>query len=346
MEWFEKLTGFQESDYESTRAQLGVTGTALQSAANGRSFQIGQFELVTLRELRQRAGTAPAPSNPGTFSVIRSDVRPMHSLPVYSGALFQVASQCNALEMVGPTITPEDGVTRYAFDRTQGPACAIAAGAATIYRNYFVPVDGQVGQTRKRQLDSLASLGRTLSALLGSPVHALWDMRNGYAMCTRAGLDAISRLLADASAEQIDELRAEIGVAVQWDVEVTDGLTGSGDSDTSGPLVSQVFCSALPVGYSDVAARHWAPFATLVLEAIYEATLLAASCNASRGGSSIVLLTSVGGGAFGNDPAWIYAAMRRALASDASRGLDIRLVSYQAPSPEVKRLEAEFRRDA
>ena len=39
-------------------------------------------------------------------------------------------------------MTPEHGVTRYQHDRTQGPACAIAAGAATIYRNYFAPVGG------------------------------------------------------------------------------------------------------------------------------------------------------------------------------------------------------------
>ena len=45
-----------------------------------------------------------------------------------------MASQFNLLEMTGPEITPEDGVTRYAHDRTQGPACAIAAGAATVYR--------------------------------------------------------------------------------------------------------------------------------------------------------------------------------------------------------------------
>ncbi len=61
----------------------------------------------------------------------------MHGRPEYSGALFQVASQFNLLKMIGPSVTPEDGVTRYESDRTQGPACAIAAGAATIYGNYF-----------------------------------------------------------------------------------------------------------------------------------------------------------------------------------------------------------------
>ena len=52
-------------------------------------------------------------------------------MPEYEGALFQVASQFNALEMISPTVTPEEGATRYEHDRTQGPACAMAAGAAT-----------------------------------------------------------------------------------------------------------------------------------------------------------------------------------------------------------------------
>ena len=85
----------------------------------------------------------------------------MHQAPEYAGALFQVASQFNALEMTGPNVTPEDGVTRYQHrPDLQGPACAIAAGAATIYRNYFAPVAGGVtARPAKRQLDGLAAVG-------------------------------------------------------------------------------------------------------------------------------------------------------------------------------------------
>ena len=89
-----------------------------------------------------------------------------------AGALFQVASQFNLLEMTGPEVSPEDGITRYQHDRTQGPACAIAAGAATIYRNYFAPVGGGHGQTAKRQFDGLADLGEALGELLKKPVEA------------------------------------------------------------------------------------------------------------------------------------------------------------------------------
>jgi hypothetical protein len=66
--------------------------------------------------------------------VVTGDVRHMHQLPENSGASFQVAFRFNLLEMASPDVMPEHGVTRYQYDRTQGPACAIAAGAATIYQ--------------------------------------------------------------------------------------------------------------------------------------------------------------------------------------------------------------------
>ena len=94
----------------------------------------------------------------------------MHQSPENAGALFQVASQFNLLEMVSPAVTPEQAVTRYQHDLTQGPACAIAADAATIYRNYFAPVDGSVGQTTERQFDGLADLGEAQGAALNQPV--------------------------------------------------------------------------------------------------------------------------------------------------------------------------------
>ena len=79
--------------------------------------------------------------------------------------------------MVSPDVTPEDGVTRYQDDRTQGPACAIAAGAATIYRNYFAPIEGQQSLTAARQNNGLADLGAALSNGTKLPVGNLWMMK-------------------------------------------------------------------------------------------------------------------------------------------------------------------------
>lgn len=73
-----------------------------------------------------------------------------------------------------------------------------------------------------------------------------------------------------------------------------------------------------------------------------EATLLAAARNAARTGCRVVFLTRLGGGAFGNEPGWIDAAMRRALLLARDLLLDVRVVSRATPSADLKRLVAEF----
>lgn len=332
MNWFKRIAGFDESTYAATRAQLELDGSTLRSAANGRSYGIGEFEMASLDDLRARvAGGTGGEGRPRTQIVI-GDVRKMHQAPEYAGALFQVASQFNALEMVGPSMTPEDGVTRYEHDCTQGPACAIAAGAATIYRNYFVTVGNQIGQTAERQLDGLADVGIDLSARLSRSVADLWEWRNGYALCSREGLDLIEDHLCAIGSKQTDALAGKLRIGIHRDVEVTDVPSAPR------PVVSQAFCSALPVAYGRVPQQHWAAFAQLVLDAAYEATILEAVINARRGASNIVLLTLLGGGAFGNAPEWIHTAIKRAVEKVQGFDLDIRLVSYGQPSPEVREL--------
>jgi hypothetical protein len=75
--------------------------------------------------------------------------------------------------------------------------------------------------------------------------------------------------------------------------------------------------------------------AGLVLDAAYEATIWSADINAQRGASNIVLLTMLGGGVFGNDPAWIRAAIARACRQAAAYGLDIVLVSRDPPGADL-----------
>ena len=187
MDWFEKLTGFREAGYDETRARLEIAGTKLRSRVNGKSYETGELELVSLQTLRERSEAAGHLPGRIRTSVVTGDIRRMHRSPETAGALFQVASQFNLLEMVSPDVTPEHGVTRYQNDHTQGPACAIAAGAATIYRNYFAPIGGVQGQTATRQLDGLADLGAALSGRTKLPVGDLWTMKNGYALGNKVG---------------------------------------------------------------------------------------------------------------------------------------------------------------
>ena len=50
----------------------------------------------------------------------------------------------------------------------------------------------------------------------------------------------------------------------------------------------------------------------------------------------------MGGGAFGNDEAWIQDAMRFALEAVRDCDLNVRLVSYGPPSRDLMDLVAEF----
>ena len=330
-DWFERLTGFREESYELTRSRLVVERDELVSTVNGARYAVADLSLPTLAELRDRVEIPKGQRS--TVRCVTGEARAMHSEPELEDALFQVASQFNLLEMTGPSVTPEDGVTRYIHDHTQGPACAIAAGAATIYRNYFAPVDGQIGQTRERQLDALAPLGAALSTKLGRPVSDLWTMSNGYALCTADGLDAISGLLTAST--DVDELRGQLAIGLHRDVKVTDVLDGR-------RLVSQAFCSALPVAYGGGQPRAWEAFARLVLDATYEATLLAAVEQSADGRSNIVLLTRVGGGVFGNDNEWIDDAITRAIEIVEHAGLDIRLVGHGRVHPSSRAIAERF----
>ena len=197
--------------------------------------------------------------------------------------------------------------------------------------NYFAKVGVQEGQTRDRQLDCLADLGSALGNVGG----ALWEMRNGYALCTQAGLEQINQQLAACTDSELNTLRDLLRIGLHWDVEVT-------DAKTPGIHVTQAFCSALPVAYSQVNFALWKPLASLVLEAAYEATLWAGVLNYKNSGNRTVNLTMLGGGAFGNEPDWIIDALRRALMLFSQVALDVRIISYSATPPVLRALAAEF----
>ncbi|MGI9164719.1 MAG: hypothetical protein ACR2JI_17630, partial [Mycobacterium sp.] len=316
---------------QSTQSRLRIEGDELVSTVNGTRYGIGQLSMPTLAELRARVN--PDRGQRSSARILTGDVGPLHSKLEFEGALFQVASQFNLLEMPSQNVTPEAGVTKYVDDPTQGPACAMAAAAGSIYRNYFAPVGEGIGQTRDRQLDALAGLGAALSELTGLPASTLWNMQNGYALGTGEGLAAIGALLDTASEDVLDTLRGELAIGLHRDVEVTDG---------SGRRVSQAYCSALPIGYSSHSSRSWEPFARLVLQASYEAVMLAAAEQASAGGSNTVLLTRIGGGVFGNGDDWIDSAIERAMDIVKDAGLDIVIVEYRGISPGVQRIVENY----
>ncbi len=323
--WFEDLTGFKEETPEQVRANLVVKGTTMTSLVNGRTMACGRLETPSLAELRTRTQEHDHTSGrPLTLREVVADVQQLHTNEANAGALFQVASQFNLLEMISPDITPEQGVAIYENDRTQGPACAIAAGAGTIYRNYFAVVHGRIGQTADNQIDGLSDVGEAL----GNTDGRLWVMRNGYALPSRAGLTTIAARLKAMTEAERDAVRQHLRIGIQWDTQVT--------LNACLHTVTQAYCSALPVAYTPHPESLWAAFARLVLEASYEATLHSALLNRAQTGNRTVFLTLLGGGVFGNHNDWIFAALQRTVDRFAPSGLDIAIVSYGTSNPRIQ----------
>ena len=325
MNWFEELTGIKDETPETVYQHLSVQGPDIVSSINGWRAKFGPLTTPALSKLRAQA---PIPSTSKIeLEEVVADIQRLHMRPENEGATFQVASQFNLLEMMGPSFTPELGVGIYEDDLTQGPACAIACLAGTIYRNYFVPLQNGHGQTVDRQINCL----HDIETHLGAHHKFLWDMRNGYALPTRQSLIDINQTL---ETQDTDILRGLLRIGVQSDTQVT--------VNDANRLVTQVYCSAMPVAYSQVEADLWEPIAQLILEAAYEATLYSAVQNADRTGNHRVFLTLLGGGAFGNRQGWIIQAILRTLDKFQNSGLKIFMVSHRQSSIIASKIISEF----
>ena len=322
--WFEKLTGFKEENPDQVRDNIKIVGNKLISKINKKEFTFGKLEIPSLEELRGQFDSMGQYRSKIKVSEVVGNIQTFHKAAANNKSVIQVASQFNLLEMMSPYQTPEEGVGIYESDLTQGPACAVACGAGTIYRNYFANVDGQIGQTAAKQIDCLKDIGIEFE----NEKYNHWEMKNGYAFASREGLKSISQQIRNKPQEEFEYLKGKLRIGIQWDTEVT--------ISKSSNLISQVYCSALPVAYLDIEPELWSDFARLILEATYEATFFAALMNYKRTGNNKVFLTTVGGRAFGNEDEWIFNAIEKSIKKFSNTPLDIKIVSYGGSKLKVR----------
>ena len=169
-------------------------------------------------------------------------------------------------------------------------------------------------------------------------------MKNGYSLPETPESMAALNLRLNDDPGLFDSLRENIQVGIHWNVEVASRKKQkSAQSAESPPTVCQIFASACPVAYTkSTKSKDWAPFASMVLEGAYEATLAAATfLSYSRRERVEVYLTSLGGGAFGNRRCWINRALERALDLFRDAPLDVFMVSYSAVPADLKKLAVE-----
>jgi hypothetical protein len=290
------------------------------------SFQAGFFDTRSIGQLREESHDLPMLGN-GTFSVIvggdpvlrnRVDVGANQANVVNNDAVFQIASNFNALEMVSKDNLLERGIEEYCDDWTQGPFASISATPGLIYRAYYLFYDPTTDPLAWRQ-----TCGCQLNLLEKLPLR----VTNGYLDLSEVKFEKDVPVLTERDKENIL-------VGVHRDIQVTHGFVlnpcdNHERLDKKDQVVSQVFTAALDLGNAN---RHLkdSPRAQLLaqdlLNAAYEGTLRAAFVE----GKKKVFLTLVGGGVFANDLAWIVQAIEKDKGFIRDSGLQVTLIVYKS----------------
>jgi hypothetical protein len=274
-------------------------GAATLSAA-GRTWRAGRFTPLSIGQLRTRAARSPTSERARVRLWVLDGASPATDIGSLQGnaggdALFQVASQFNCLEAPSPRMT---SVESYFDDYTQGPRASISAFPGTLLRHYSAPdaSGGRFVQTND---------GRQIELLADVCDPGMATVRNGYLLAKNVTNPKafIARL-----EERFDMIR----VGVHDDVDAVLGYDWDGAVNAP-PSIAQVFTSTVAGGgYGDTSGLVGA--CQQLLRAAYLGTLLAAA-GLGRGR---VVLTLIGGGAFGNSPRLIWEAILWAIAEAES----------------------------
>jgi len=325
MSWFAQVFGFEEERYEATTARFRLVTdrtNTLVDRQTDEQFVVGSWEVLSFSDLARRrkmlAGSAPL-CNQLVFKNLACDVRTLFADSANRGAVFQVASQFNCLEMTSPEISPRHGITRYVTDRSQGPACALSCPAATLFRNYFA-------QSPDSQINTMSALER----LVNNYEKRYWDMNNGYLIPTSdEALREFAQVIDKPYSNRYLDAQNQLQVGIHWDTPVY--ISASGGRPKPAHTVTQIFCAAVPIAYTNFALPLWEPLARLILVGAYRTTLQAALCKSDQqdpGVRTKVYLTVLGGGAFGVPQEWIGDAIEQVVLEFRFAPLDVFLVHY------------------
>ena len=125
--WFRELFGFDEGpSFSANRARFNFADGVLNcpsAPVHGREQFVGEFGTPSVAELRVQLAEMPGVEALGGLSFAHlatpTGVQTLIMDPENASAVFQAASQFNALEMVGPGVSPAQGVAIYFNDPTQ-----------------------------------------------------------------------------------------------------------------------------------------------------------------------------------------------------------------------------------
>jgi hypothetical protein len=352
--WFNVIFGFNEVDYESTKKKLEY----LYNGSQINNINVGTFTILSNKELKSKLNNKIIHSGIGHVIIknIIGDITEIHKDIKNKNSLIQVASQFNCLEMKDPNITPENGITIYEHDYSQGPKCAIATPAALAYRNYLynklelnsddiqnasnssdqIPHRRQInhtnmsslyiGQTKDKQINMANDLLNYLKKFDNS---INWNMQNGYLLFDDINsLQKINQLLNNNDIFQFAKNIIKVGYHSDIGVCI---------DNIKYHNLNHVYCSGLPISYHNHLFQNkdiWVNISKLFLEGQYENTLMLACLN-NLINDKPVYLTMIGGGVFGMDHYLIKDAIKKSCVMIENMGynLEVNIVHYREINP-------------
>lgn len=289
-------------------------------------YNVGKVKFVSTGDLLQSIKKVDTADVTGKgaglkYYEIKGNAGPLHYDPQLKGSLFQAASQFNALEMSGPNYIPEQGITIYKSDATQGPACALACPYATLYRNYFsMPgskLQSGISDSSNNTSDQINAL-EDFEKISGVTLRK----QNGYFYPNGV---AEAKKINDylTTPENFWNSVKLVKYFIHEDTPVVSAIDGS-----EVQKVAQIYCSALPLAYFPI-LKNSENFTKMILCAVYYATFAQAVVMAQTKGERVkVLITRVGGGFFGNSDDNIDPAINSALTFFKDYPIDVYYVNF------------------
>lgn len=319
------------------------------TGAAGKKYQAGKLEAMKLEELQMSAEQKLEQSKDissygyGKLNVICGastfgksfakyfDIGSMQSDSRNIGATFQVASNFSTLESIHPGDIPENGISNYINDPTQGPFASISAAPGTLLRCYgafYNPTQQPImwRQTKDRQIE--------LYPHNFLKNHYLGTVTNGY-----VNLKLNLAELKNYNKIDLNKLKKEISIGFHSNVQVVFGQIIGKDHvvvKNSDQIINQVFTAGVDLGtlsgsenylylYNDLKDTVL-KIAQLTLDAAYEGTIK--STFVKNGFGAKLYLTLIGGGVFENSWSNIASAIVKNIEFIKQSGLDVTLVIY------------------
>jgi nicotinic acid mononucleotide adenylyltransferase len=336
--WFKMIYGFEEKnedvykiyDYDEKTQML------IDKKKPEYRFDIGKTSSPSIKELKEMLKTLNKfiDKYPIKYEVIVGNVINLHHDVKNNGSVFQAASQFNLLEMPSSEVSPDEGITDYILDKTQGPACAMSCPGAILYRNYFmrhdssnIKDDGEfIGQLRGHQINMLKEIENY------NKDKNYWHFENGYIMPHKDNIDGMSKLGEILKNDDMFELYKDmLRVGIQWNTQVWNTKI----------KVCQIYVSGIPISYmSDkfknillkdkIKKENFIYFCKFILYCAMEATILASIILSQERKERVKLyLTNVGCGVFGNNDEWLKKILIILLKEYKEYPLDVYMVIYE-----------------